>query len=97
MSSWVSHFRTPPRRVVGLGMNAAELRANPLPAEHVVHDLNADPVLPFEDEAFDDATCCVSVWTGRPARRRRLRSERLKLREQGSQRSRCPPPSVRTV
>jgi SAM-dependent methyltransferase len=61
MSSWVSHFERPPRRLVGLGMNAAELAANPALADHVVQDLNADPVLPFADATFDDATCCVSV------------------------------------
>jgi len=61
MSSWVSHFRAPPRRLVGLGMNAAELAANPVLAEHVVHDLNVDPALPFPDAGFDDVTCCVSV------------------------------------
>lgn len=27
-SSWVSHFRTPPRRLVAMDMNEAELRAN---------------------------------------------------------------------
>ena len=61
MSSWISHFRTPPRRLVGLGMNAAELAANPALAERVVQDLNADPALPFADGSFDDAVCCVSV------------------------------------
>ena len=61
MTSWVSHFRTAPHRLVGLGMNAAELQANPMLAEHVVHDLNAHPILPFADESFDDVTCCVSV------------------------------------
>jgi SAM-dependent methyltransferase len=61
MSSWVSHFRAPPRRLVGLGMNAAELAANPVLSEHVVHDLNVDPALPFPDAGFDDVTCCVSV------------------------------------
>ncbi len=61
MSSWVSHFVTPPRRLVGLGMNAVELAANPALAGHVVHDLNAEPRLPFPDASFDDATCCVSV------------------------------------
>ncbi|MBW0093344.1 methyltransferase domain-containing protein [Pseudonocardia sp. KRD-184] len=60
-SSWISHFTAPPRRLVGLGMNEAELSANPLLAAHVVHDLNTDPVLPFADGSFDDATCCVSV------------------------------------
>ena len=61
MSSWVSHFPAQPRRLVGLGLNAVELRANPMLAEHVVHDLNADPGLPFADASFDDVTCCVSV------------------------------------
>ena len=61
MSSWISHFRTAPRRLVGLGLNAVELAANPMLAAHTVHDLNADPTLPFPDASFDDATCCVSV------------------------------------
>ena len=61
MSSWVSHFGRPPRRLVGLGMNTAELEANPALADRVVQDLNADPALPFADASFDDATCCVSV------------------------------------
>ncbi|GAA3231669.1 class I SAM-dependent methyltransferase [Pseudonocardia petroleophila] len=60
-SSWISHFTTPPRRLVGLGMNAAELAANPALAGHVVRDLNDDPTLPFDDASFDDAVCCVSV------------------------------------
>jgi SAM-dependent methyltransferase len=61
MSSWVSHFAAPPARLVGLGMNAAELAENPLLAERVVHDLNQRPRLPFPDAGFDDAVCCVSV------------------------------------
>lgn len=61
MSSWVSHFRTPPRRLTVLGMNAQELEANEAAAERVVADLNADPSLPFPDGSFDDAVCCVSV------------------------------------
>lgn len=61
MSSWVSHFRTAPRHLTVLGMNAAELQANAQAAAHVVHDLNRDPRLPFDDEAFDDVVCCVSV------------------------------------
>ena len=27
----------------------------------MVHDLNADPALPFADDSFDAAVCCVSV------------------------------------
>jgi SAM-dependent methyltransferase len=61
MSSWVSHFRVTPRRLVVLGMNERELAANGQAAALVVHDLNVDPTLPFADESFDDATCCVSV------------------------------------
>jgi SAM-dependent methyltransferase len=61
MSSWVSHFRTPPRHLRVLGMNGAELDANPAAAERIVHDLNADPRLPLADESVDDAVCCVSV------------------------------------
>jgi len=61
MSSWVSHFRAPPRHLRVLGMNAAELEANPVASERIVHDLNADPRIPLPDECVDDAVCCVSV------------------------------------
>jgi SAM-dependent methyltransferase len=61
MGSWVSHFQTPPGHLTVLGMNASELAANPAAAATVVHDLNADPHLPFGDAAFDAAVCCVSV------------------------------------
>ena len=63
MSSWVSHL--PPEvaygRVAGLGMNAEELAANPRLDARVVHDLNAEPRLPYADAEFDAAGCCVSV------------------------------------
>ncbi len=61
MSSWVSHFRTPPRRLTVLGLNAVELAANPVADARVVQDLNADPVLPFADASFDAVLNCVSV------------------------------------
>jgi SAM-dependent methyltransferase len=61
MSSWVSHFRFPPAELVALGLNAAELAANPAATSWLVHDLNADPALPFPDARFDAVTCCVSV------------------------------------
>jgi SAM-dependent methyltransferase len=61
MSSWVSHFRRHPARLTVLGMNAAELDANPDAHERIVHDLNADPRLPLPDHSFDAAVCCVSV------------------------------------
>jgi SAM-dependent methyltransferase len=63
MGSWVSHFRpsAAPRHLTVLGMNAFELDANAMAGETVVHDLNAAPCLPFEDAAFDNARCCVSI------------------------------------
>jgi SAM-dependent methyltransferase len=60
-SSWISHFRTPPRRLVALGMNEIELSANEMAASWLVQDLNAQPTLPFADASFDAVTCCVSV------------------------------------
>jgi len=63
MSSWVSHL--PPEatysRVAGLGMNAAELRANPRLDDYVVQSLNDDSRLPFGDEEFDAVGICVSI------------------------------------
>jgi SAM-dependent methyltransferase len=61
MSSWVSHFTTTPADLTVLGMNAEELAANPQAQRAVVHDLNADAQLPFDDDSFDHAVCCVSV------------------------------------
>ena len=61
MSSWVSHLRSAPRRLTVLGMNAAELAANPMATDRVVQDLNQDPRLPFPDTSFDAVLCCVSV------------------------------------
>ncbi|WP_299036317.1 methyltransferase domain-containing protein [uncultured Pseudokineococcus sp.] len=61
MSSWVSHLRSAPDELVVLGMNEAELAANPMATGRVVHDLNADPRLPFDDGTFDAVLCCVSV------------------------------------
>jgi len=63
MSSWVSHL--PPdisfERVAGLGMNAVELEANNRLTEHVIHDLTANPVLPYDDASFDACLIAVSV------------------------------------
>ncbi|MGI8531485.1 MAG: class I SAM-dependent methyltransferase [Geodermatophilaceae bacterium] len=61
MSSWISHLPQPPAELVVLGMNAAELAANPMATRRVVQDLNVDPRLPFDDDGFDAALCCVSV------------------------------------
>jgi SAM-dependent methyltransferase len=50
-----------PELVVGLGLNKSELEANPALNEHVIHDLNSDPCLPFSDNRFDVVVCTVSV------------------------------------
>jgi len=63
MSSWVSHL--PPevayRYVFGLGMNEAELAANPRLNGYMVHDLNARPSIPLDTATFDAAAICVSI------------------------------------
>ncbi|MGE3960294.1 MAG: class I SAM-dependent methyltransferase [Dehalococcoidia bacterium] len=63
MSSWVSHLPSERSyaRVTGLGMNRAELEANPVLTERTLHDLNAEPTLPYDDASFDVALCAVSV------------------------------------
>ena len=61
MGSWVSHFVRTPARLTVLGMQPVELAANRQAAATVVHDLNADPALPFTAGSFDAAVCCVSV------------------------------------
>lgn len=63
MSSWVSHL--PPdlslAEVIGHGMNAEELRANPRLTRFFLQDLNRDPHLPLPDGGLDAALCCVGV------------------------------------
>jgi SAM-dependent methyltransferase len=65
MSSWISHLppatELPLGRVVGLGLNAAELAQNPRLARRDVHDLYDDPRLPYADASFDAALCAVSI------------------------------------
>jgi SAM-dependent methyltransferase len=63
MSSWRSHLPSNGgySAVVGLGMNAAEMAANPQLTSYVVQDLNRDPRLPFDAGAFDAAVNTVSV------------------------------------
>ena len=63
MSSWVSHLPDDLEyaEVVGHGMNAVELEANPRLTQWFVQNLNQDPVLPLGDEMFDAAMACVGV------------------------------------
>jgi len=63
MSSWISHL--PPeveyRRVMGLGMNEAELRRNERLDAYLVQNLNTNPRLPFAEAEFDGCGICVSI------------------------------------
>ena len=63
MSSWISHI--PPgkslARLSGVGMNEVELAANERLDDYVVHDLNADPELPFSEATFDVCAIVVSI------------------------------------
>lgn len=63
MSSWVSHLPndTTYAQVIGHGLNAAELRANPRLTRHFVQDLNAMPHLPLDTASADAAVMCVSI------------------------------------
>lgn len=70
MSSWVSHLPEDVdyAAVIGHGMNADELAANPRLARWFVQDLNRDPALPLDDGSLDGAAICVSVqYLERPA------------------------------
>src|SRR5437588_7066943 len=63
MSSWVSHL--PPEigygEVIGHGMNAAELAANPRFDRWFLQNLNRETRLPLADASLDAAMICVSI------------------------------------
>jgi hypothetical protein len=63
MSSWVSHLPPdlPVAQLIGHGMNAQELAANPRLTRWFVQDLNLETALPLPEESCDAALCCVSV------------------------------------
>jgi SAM-dependent methyltransferase len=63
MSSWRSHWPEghSKRRLVGLGLNAVEMQDNPDLNDYVVHDVNRNPALPFDDDTFDAAVITVSA------------------------------------
>ncbi len=63
MGSWQSHIPSRLRlgRLVGLGLNANELKKNTQLSDFVVHDLNADCKLPFEPNTFDAVVNTASV------------------------------------
>ncbi|MEB3171262.1 MAG: methyltransferase domain-containing protein [Synechococcaceae cyanobacterium] len=63
MSSWVSHLPEEGRygAVIGHGLNAQELAANPRLDRHWVQNLNQDQRLPLEDASID-AVLVVAGW-----------------------------------
>jgi SAM-dependent methyltransferase len=63
MSSWVSHLpdEVAYGEVVGQGMNAEELAANPRLDRWLIQDFNRNPVLPLAEASVDAAMICVGV------------------------------------
>lgn len=63
MSSWRSHLPASlkPKRVLGVGLNHAEMADNPALTEIIVHNVNRDPRLPLAGSSFDGAVMTVSV------------------------------------
>ncbi|MCP9926316.1 class I SAM-dependent methyltransferase [Cyanobium sp. CH-040] len=63
MSSWVSHLpeEVRYREVIGHGLNAQELAANPRLDRHWLQNLNADQRLPLADASVD-AALIVAGW-----------------------------------
>ncbi|HJU20116.1 MAG TPA: methyltransferase domain-containing protein [Stellaceae bacterium] len=63
MSSWVSHLpdEIAYREIVGHGMNATELAANPRFDRWFVQNLNRDPQLPLPAASVDAAMIAVSI------------------------------------
>ena len=63
MSSWRTHWPAdhPKAKMVGLGLNQVELMENPDLDGFVVHDVNRNLELPFEDDSFDAVLITVSA------------------------------------
>ena len=63
MSSWQSHIPTNLRfnRLAGLGLNEDELKRNSQLSDFLIHDLNAEAMLPFESNTFDAVVNTASV------------------------------------
>mgnify|MGYP001320644096 CR=1 FL=1 len=62
MSAYRSHLpeELPLNSVTGLGMNKEELSKNTELTSHVVHNLNQNPEMPFDDKQFDACTLSFS-------------------------------------
>ena len=71
MSSINSHIdeRLESEKITGLGLNEEELAANPVLDEVVIHDINQQQRLPFDDASFDIVVCSLSIeYITRPSR-----------------------------
>ena len=63
MSSINSHIddRLERNKITGLGMNEEELAVNPCLDDIIVHDINQQQRLPFDDASFDIVVCSLSI------------------------------------
>jgi ubiquinone/menaquinone biosynthesis C-methylase UbiE len=63
MSSWVSHLPSEIdySEVIGHGMNATELAANPRLTRRFIQNLNREVKLPLANASVDAAMVCVSI------------------------------------
>lgn len=61
MSGYQSHIPNGDYEVIGLGLNSEEMKLNPSLNDFVVHDVNKNPKLPFENEEFDAIVCDFSI------------------------------------
>ena len=63
MASWDSHLAESLdfSQLTVLGMNLEELRANPIADDHIIQDINQNPILPFREDFFDNIICTSSV------------------------------------
>ena len=63
MSSWQTHLNEgiKLKALTGLGLNKTELQRNQMLNSYRLHDLNAQPDLPFNSHSFDTVLCSMSV------------------------------------
>ncbi len=63
MSSLNSHIddKLERKKITGLGMNQEELAANPTLDETIVHDINQEQRLPFDNASYDVIVCSLSI------------------------------------
>ena len=49
------------KKITGLGLNREELETNPILDEIIIHDINQNHRLPFDDASFDIVICSLSI------------------------------------